>query len=71
MNCKQCGKGVSGRKKFCSNKGVGNCKDAFHNANNVRGYGIVNKIQAESRQFKEHEFSDGLQEGWQGHKDCM
>lgn len=31
--CLHCGKILTGdyRKKFCTNSGIGNCKDAFHN----------------------------------------
>lgn len=39
--CKNCGVKMANarpKKKFCSNKGVGNCKDAYHNETNPRGY---------------------------------
>lgn len=39
--CKNCGKKMRNahpNKKFCSNKGVGNCKDDYHNRTNPRGY---------------------------------
>jgi hypothetical protein len=41
--CLYCGKDISHKDykaKFCSNKGEGNCKDAYHNENNPRGYGL-------------------------------
>lgn len=39
--CPNCGRKFRGHpnKKFCSNKGYGNCKDAYHNRVNPRGYG--------------------------------
>lgn len=39
--CPNCRKEIRGHpnKKFCSNKGPGNCKDAYHNFANPRGYG--------------------------------
>jgi len=39
--CKNCGRPIAGHKKFCSNKGPGNCKDVYHNATNPRGYGLI------------------------------
>lgn len=31
MKCFNCNKEISSNKKFCSNKGRGNCKDKYHN----------------------------------------
>jgi hypothetical protein len=31
MKCLFCNKEIIGNKKFCSNKGSGNCKDKYHN----------------------------------------
>lgn len=38
--CKNCKKEIKGHpnKKFCSNKGINNCKDLYHNRINPRGY---------------------------------
>lgn len=40
--CKNCDKEIKGHinKKFCSNKGRGNCKDTYHNTTNPRGYDV-------------------------------
>lgn len=37
--CRNCRREIKGHpnKKFCSNKGLGNCKDAYHNLWNPRG----------------------------------
>lgn len=39
--CPNCRREIKGHpnKKFCSNKGWGNCKDAYHNRVSPRGYG--------------------------------
>lgn len=36
-NCKRVMKDAHPNKKFCSNKGRGNCKDAYHNARDWDG----------------------------------
>lgn len=51
-------------KKFCSNKGVGNCKDAYHNENNPRGYGMFDK---EEREWHEANYDPS----WDAHKDTF
>lgn len=38
-HCKTPMPGAHPNKKFCSNTGVGNCKDAHHNVTNPRGFG--------------------------------
>lgn len=50
--CPQCGVSMVGahpNKKFCSNTGAGNCKDAFHNTNNPRGIGSILQAAREAR----------------------
>lgn len=44
--CPNCKREVKGHpnKRFCSNKGDGNCKDAYHNWVNPRGYGEETSI---------------------------
>ena len=63
MKCKNCHKKMTGHpnKRFCSNKGIGNCKDLFHNEKNPRGYGLIDN---ERRQWEE----DNYDPSWDAHK---
>lgn len=65
MNCKNCGIKISGHpnKKFCSNKGINNCKDAYHNRTNPRGRGRLMSDE------EIHDYASAENEmGWDGHK---
>lgn len=59
--CLHCGKDISHKDhkaKFCSNKGYGNCKDAYHNEHNPRGYGIERENWSENDEF---EYGDAME----------
>lgn len=60
--CPNCGKSLTGahpNKKFCSNKGEGNCKDAHHNRTNPRGLGgAVQALREIRREMLEEESED-------------
>lgn len=82
--CSHCNKlmpGAHPNKKFCSNSGAGNCKDAHHNKNNPRGLGLIaSELRAAKRELTAQDRTDfdyGLfeeddhpfSEGWDGHKE--
>lgn len=60
--CPNCGKDLTGahpNKKFCSNKGEGNCKDAHHNKHNPRGIGgAMQALREIRREMLEEESED-------------
>ena len=59
MICKMCKKSFVRKhpnQKFCSHKGIGNCKDKYHNMNNPRGIGI--RISIDILDFRSHLFED-------------
>lgn len=74
VKCKCCGKEMKGahpNKKFCSNRGRGNCKDAFHNRKPSRSYrteifGIPYNRRRDDWD-DEIEYGHIFASGWDGH----
>lgn len=59
--CPNCGTSLVGahpNKKYCSNKGEGNCKDAHHNRTNPRGMGSIMQAMREARREQREEMSE-------------
>ena len=69
MGCRNCGKKLKTKSIYCSNKGPGNCKDAWHNRNNPRGYGLGRHNNIE--ELIHDEASAANEMGWDGHKDTF
>lgn len=71
-NCKHCGKELKGdkRKVFCSNKGAGNHKDAYHNRTEGRisRSRFMTGSQPSLEDF-EDEFEGDDDPSWDAHKD--
>ncbi len=66
--CDNCGKEHT-RRRFCSNR----CKDRFHNRHNPRGLALIpaEQRQAQTEEEMYHAGMDGLEVGWDGHKNVF